>query len=76
MENGWNPMKKGINNEKKHRHNAVIKMICIAMFCCKMSYLYVTPRHRSTPTHRAGREPGTPAREAGALTRNSKGYSL
>ncbi len=34
------------------------------------------PRHGSAPAHRAGREPGTPAREAGALTRNAKGYSL
>ncbi len=37
---------------------------------------HVTPRHGSAPAHRAGREPGTPAREAGALTRNAKGYSL
>ncbi len=36
----------------------------------------VTPQHGSAPAHRAGREPGTPAREAGTLTRNAKGYSL
>ncbi len=36
----------------------------------------VTPRQGSAPTHRAGREHGTLAREAGALTRNAKGYSL
>ncbi len=34
------------------------------------------PRHGSAPTHRVGREPGTPAREADSLTRNAKGYSL
>ncbi len=30
----------------------------------------------SAPSHRAGLEPGFPAREAGALTRNAKGYSF
>ncbi len=30
----------------------------------------------STPSHPAGLEHGFPAREAGALTRNAKGYSL
>ncbi len=30
----------------------------------------------SAPTHQAGLEPGFPARDAGAVTRNAKGYSL
>ncbi len=30
----------------------------------------------SAPSHRAGLEPGFPVRDAGALTRNAKGYSL
>ncbi len=33
-------------------------------------------RPGSAPSHRAGLEPGFPAREAGALTRNAKDYSL
>ncbi len=28
------------------------------------------------PSHRTGLEPGLPVREAGALTRNAKGYNL
>ncbi len=34
------------------------------------------PHHPNSFSLRAGREPGIPAREAGALTRNAKGYSL
>ncbi len=34
------------------------------------------PHHPNSFLLRAGREPGIPAREAGALTRNAKGYSL
>ncbi len=34
------------------------------------------PHHPKSFLLRAGREPGIPAREAGALTRNAKGYSL
>ncbi len=30
----------------------------------------------SAPSHRAGLEPGFPAREVGALTTNAKGYNL
>ncbi len=36
----------------------------------------VTPPPGSAPSHRPGLEPGFPAREAGALTKNAKGYSL
>ncbi len=41
--------------------------------------MYVTPpgpHHPNSFLLRAGLEPGTPAREAGALTRSAKGYSL
>ncbi len=34
------------------------------------------PHHPNSFLLRAGREPGIPVREAGALTRNTKGYSL
>ncbi len=34
------------------------------------------PHHPNSFLLRAGREPGIPAREAGAQTRNAKGYSL
>ncbi len=33
------------------------------------------PHHHNSFLLRAGLEPGIPAREAGALTRNAKGYS-
>ncbi len=40
-------------------------------------YIYVTPRVHILPQLvGAGLEPGIPVREAGALTRNAKGYSL
>ncbi len=41
--------------------------------------MYVTPpgpHHPNSFLLRAGLEPGIPAREAGVLTRNAKGYSL
>ncbi len=36
---------------------------------------WCNPPPGSAPSHRAGLEPGFPAREAGALTRNAKGQS-
>ncbi len=38
--------------------------------------MIVNPPPGSAASHRAGLEPGFPAREAGALTRNAKGYSF
>ncbi len=55
----------------KHSGSDVVLMAPETRSC-----MCVTPRHGSAPTHRAGREPGTLAREAGALPRNAKGYSL
>ncbi len=55
--------------------------LCVLVIYCLASFLfpYVTPppgpHHPNSFQLRAGLEPGIPAREAGALTRNAKGYS-
>ncbi len=45
------------------------------VFCMFIGVAIVTPPG-STPSHRAGLEPGTPAQEAGRSTKEAKGYSL
>ncbi len=71
-----------MNERKKTISN--VPFVCLAFSkylegLNKDIYIYINSPG-STPSNsfllRVGLEPGIPAREAGALTRNAKGYSL